>query len=190
MSSEVEFKKYHEYLLTRSRLGHLYRNYILYPKIAKNLQGKAVDIGCGIGDFCIFRKDTTGIDINPFNVNYCKQLGLKEVYTIENNFPLPDEGFDSALLDNVLEHLENPTQLISEVHRILKSHGRFVVGVPGIKGYASDPDHKVFYDLNKMKLLIEPLGFRFHHSFNMPVNLKFLSKKIRQFCLYGVFIKS
>lgn len=187
---DSELKKYHEYLLTRSTLGHIYRNYVLYPKIVKELSGKALDIGCGIGDFCMFRPNTTGIDINPYNVKYCKERGVKEAYVIENGFPVKDSEFDSALLDNVLEHLEDPSALLDDVKRVLKANGTFVVGVPGIKGYASDPDHKVFYDLEKLKTTVEKHGFKFNHAFHMPLNIPALSKKMRQFCIYGVFKKS
>jgi SAM-dependent methyltransferase len=60
--------------------------------------------------------------------------------------PFADASFDSVLLDNVLEHIEAPTLLLGEVRRVLVPGGRFLVGVPGQRGWESDPDHKVMYD--------------------------------------------
>lgn len=190
MHSESELKKYHEYLLTRSNLGHWYRKNILYPKLAPQLPGKALDVGCGIGDFCLFRPNTTGIDINPFNIEYCKKLGVKEAYVIKDGFPLQNQTFDSALLDNVLEHLEQPEVVLNDVKRVLKPGGVLVVGVPGVKGFASDSDHKIFYDEPKLVKTMQENGFDFLRSFRTPLDLPFLSQFMRQYCLYGVFVKS
>ncbi len=189
MSAEITHKQYHEYLLTRSRLGHLYRSYVLYPKVVRYLEGRTLDVGCGIGDLCLFRENTVGCDVNPYNVNHCKERGVKEAYLIEDGFPFPEKAFDSVLLDNVLEHLEEPSIVLDEVRRVLKDGGRFVVGVPGEKGYASDPDHKVFYDKEGLRALMKSYGFREETTFCTPVDLKFLSKKLRQYCLYGVYVK-
>jgi SAM-dependent methyltransferase len=182
---------YHNYLLKRSKLSQIYRNNILYPALSRQFQGRVLDVGCGIGDFLQFRKDTVGVDINKYNVEYCRKLGL-EAYPIENGkYPFGDQSFDGAILDNVLEHLTDPSPTILEIKRILKGGGRFIIGVPGKKGYTMDDDHKNFYEENDLERLLHLFGFERLRYVYGPMFLKsdFLSRSISQYCIYGVFRK-
>jgi SAM-dependent methyltransferase len=183
----TDYKSYHSYLLTRSIFAKYYRNLYLYPKITKNLTGKVLDVGCGIGDFLRFRDNTIGTDINESIVEYCKSQGL-DVFLFENGrLAFEDNSFDGVVLDNVLEHIENPTTILSEINRVLRKNGTLIIGVPGIKGYATDTDHKCFYDDLTLSS-VEKFGFQKIKSFHAPLfKSKWLSKRIRQYCIYMVF---
>lgn len=182
--------KYFEYLLyKRTRLSYIYRKYWLYPKINNNFTGsKILDVGCGIGDFLKFRPETLGIDINPKLIEHCKKNNLN-VKLIKNNiFPFSDSSFEGVLLDNVLEHIEKPNDLIFEIKRVLKLNGIFIIGVPGIKGYSYDKDHKIYYDENKLISYISNFGFKLKTVNHMPFRSNLMNKYLRQYCLYGIFI--
>ena len=176
--------------MKRSFLGDLYRRYILYPRLNLHLKGKVLDVGCGIGDMLSYRKNTIGLDVNPLNVDFCKNRQL-EVYVMEPNvIPFGDETFDTVLLDNVLEHIEKPSLLFKEMRRVLKPNGLLLIGVPGIKGYQSDDDHKVFYDEKKLYALALKNRFNVNHFFYTPlIKSKFLSKHLRQYCIYTQWSK-
>tara|TARA_Y100000591_G_C21532991_1_gene545034 strand:- start:15 stop:584 length:570 start_codon:yes stop_codon:yes gene_type:complete len=185
----VSNKEYFDYLTQRSSFGKVYRKYLLYPKLNKFLFGETLDVGCGIGDFLRFRSHTSGVDINPHLVKHCTDNALNVKQMDKDKLPHHSKSFDSAIMDNVLEHIVNPNPLLFEVHRILKDGGRLVVGVPGSLGYKSDEDHKIFYS---KKLLIDTLeknNFALHKIFGMPLNLNWLSDRIRQYCIYGIFNK-
>jgi len=182
-------ENYFEYLKTRSKLAHLYRRNVVYPGINGFLNGKVLDIGCGIGDFLSFRKNTIGADVNPFIVDYCNGLGY-EAHLIKNGvFPFQNNTFEGAVLDNVLEHLVDPQSTLTEISRILKHKGRLVIGVPGILGYQKDDDHKVFYEENEMIELLAKCGFVKVDFIYRPFYFRsqFLSRKVSQYCIYGVF---
>ena len=186
----VEHQKYFEYLKTRSKLGLVYRKYWLYPRLVKNLKAKTLDIGCGIGDFVSYRKNTFGIDINKNNVNWCKENGLPVALMEIDKIPYSDASFNSIVIDNVLEHIKNPIPMLNEAKRVLTENGILVVGVPGAYAYTTDDDHKIFYSqLNLIKTL-ENNGFTKKKIFMMPFKSKILDKYTRQYCLYGVFIKN
>ena len=74
----TEHDEYFEYLIHRSRLGAAYRTYWLYPKLTQRLQGRALDIGCGIGDMLMHRANTVGVDINPHTVAFCNARGARD----------------------------------------------------------------------------------------------------------------
>jgi SAM-dependent methyltransferase len=179
--------EYFEYLKGRGRLGWLYRRYWLYPNLCRYLNGKALDIGCGIGDFLNYRTETVGVDINPATVEWCRHMGLDAQQMSPNVLPFKDASFDSAILDNVLEHLTEPFELLNEIGRVLRPRSSLVVGVPGRRGYATDSDHKVFYDELALVKTLVAAGFRLQHLFYMPIKSAWLDLRLRQYCLYGVF---
>jgi len=106
--------------MRRSRLSGVYRRYFLYPRICHRLHGRTVDVGCGIGDFLQFRPNTIGVDINAHTVAYCKARGLDARLMEPDVLPFEDASFDSALMDNVLEHIAEPAALLRELRRVLR----------------------------------------------------------------------
>ncbi len=185
----ISKEEYFEYLNTRSKLGLVYRMKYLYPTLNKYLPGKTLDIGCGIGDFLNYKKDSIGLDINEMNVSYCQSLGLN-VQTMEPDvLGFEDDSFESIILDNVLEHIDNPVPLLIEVSRVCKPNGQVIFGVPGKKGYSWDSDHKQFYDEARLVETIETYGFKKVVVKKMPLPFNFLTNYLKNFCLYGVFKK-
>ena len=180
-------EEYFEYLRGRSRLGWLYRRYWLYPSLCRYLDGKTLDVGCGIGDFLNHRNETVGVDINPATVEWCRRRGLDAHQMSPNVLPFQDCSFDSAILDNVLEHLADPAELLSEIGRVLRPRSSLVVGVPGQRGYATDADHKIFYDEATLVSTLVTAGFRLQQLFHMPFKSAWMDAHVRQYCLYGVF---
>ena len=67
--------------------------------------------------------------------------------------------------------------------------GLLVIGVPGVKGYTKDSDHKIFYDEFLLRSTLEQHNFKLIDIFSMPFNLKVLSPLISLYCLYAVFEK-
>jgi SAM-dependent methyltransferase len=183
------YKEYFEYLNKRSHLGFLYRKYWLYPRLSKLLVGKTLDVGCGVGDMLSFRPDTTGVDINPLTVEWCRSQGRDVFEMIEDVLPFASGSFQSVMLDNVIEHLYEPTALLSEIYRVLHPGGTLVVGVPGLRGYASDADHKTFYDKEKLVDVMNAAGFTMSRLMYLPFPFPGLSRYLRQYCLYGVFVR-
>ena len=183
-----DFDGYFSYLSKRSQVGLLYRRYLLYPKLSSCLRGKTLDIGCGIGDFLSFRAHTIGVDINPYAVEYCKKKGLDAHVMQPDQLPFAARTFDSVLLDNVLEHLDIPTKLLAEIKITMNPDGLVIIGVPGKKGWYSDPDHKIYYDEKSLTACMMNAGFKLQKVFYMPFGKSsFLSLKMRQYCMYAVF---
>ena len=190
MNKFVENKDYFEYLQKRSMLGVLYHNYFLYPRLSHVLHGKVLDFGCGIGEFLKFRSNTIGVDVNEFNIEHCKTLGLKaELLDEAGGIPFENNSFSGVVIDNVIEHIlaREIDQVIDEIIRVLIPNGTIVVGVPGIKGYYSDPDHKVFYTEDNLVALFDRHGWVARRSFRVPLSWHFLERYMNQYCVYVVF---
>ena len=185
-----EYDDYFIYLRKRSKLGFFYRKLWLYPFISRHVHGKVLDVGCGIGDMLSYRPESVGVDINPATVKFCKGRGLNALLMKKDRLPFAVEVFDSIILDNVLEHIDRPLPLLGEISRVLKKNGILLIGVPGRKGYKSDPDHKIFYDEKKIKSLAIKSGFKIEKSVYLPISLKILDKIMKQFCIYAILKKS
>lgn len=178
---------YFDSLIRRKRVGLWYRNAWLYPRICRHLRGQVLDVGCGIGDMVSYRAQTIGVDINPKAVAYCRSRGLIVEQMQSDRLPFPDGAFEGAVLDNVLEHLEKPEQLLAEVRRVVRTGGSFVVGVPGEGGYASDPDHKHHYPETTLIRCVESSGFQVSTVFHQPFRSRLLDRRFRYYAIYGVF---
>jgi SAM-dependent methyltransferase len=177
---------YFTYLQTRSIFGFLYRKLFLYPKLHSYLKGRTLDIGCGVGDFLYIYKDIVGVDINIDCVNYCKSKGLNVQLMNIDVLPFEDNSFDSIILDNVIEHIENPSILLSEIKRVLTPKGILLIGVPCDKGYKFDIDHKIFYDIKSLQTLLS-IDFILKYHFYTPPFFYLFRKLFRQVALYAIF---
>ena len=183
--SKKDFKNYNSYLKKTSYLGKFYRRYILYPKLLNYIKGDFFDIGCGLGDFLSLGSNKSiGIDINPFNIEYCIKRGLNAKIIANQVFPLEDNSFNNAVLDQVLEHIKDPKYLLKETRRVLIKKGTLIVGVPCIAGYRRDPDHKLFYDLYKSTIVLKKYGFKVNNFFYYPFPFKIFGQFLSQQSLY------
>ena len=181
-------KNYSEYLNTRSKIGGIYRRFILYPRIVSHIKGNILDVGCGIGDFLKFYRNAVGVDVNQILVKKLKSEGMHVFHMDYNKIPFPDDSFDNIILDNVLEHIEDPRELLSEINRVLKLGGNFIIGVPCEKGFSYDDDHKRFYEINDLKKLLSE-NYILLNYFYTPPFLFFFRKVFRQVALYSIFKK-
>lgn len=182
MSDKYE---YSNYLKRRSKLAVLYRVKWLYPRIVSLVGDSFLDVGCGIGDMLAFHRGALGVDVNPYNVSFCKSRGLQAALMPFDQIPFESNSFDAVLLDNVLEHITDPKNLIEEIKRVLRPDGTLVIGVPGLKGQSSDLDHKIFYNEASLETLAERSGFRVNKYMYAPLfRSDFLSRVLTQYCIY------
>lgn len=188
---QIKYDEYHEFLQNRTLKSRFYREYWLYPALCRYLKGRTLDVGPGIGDFVKFRPNTVGVDINPDNVDFCSNERGLDVRLMEiDKLPFENSEFDSVNLDNVLEHIEEPIPLLNEIDRVLKTEGVFLIGVPGIHGFNTAPDHEIYYSKNDLINLITSRGYNLKKLFCMPFKCDWLFEtRLKQYCYYGVFIK-
>lgn len=103
-------------------------------KYARYIKGVVLDAGSGEGEryknFFKFDKYIK-LDIN-------KDSNPDIIGSVEN-IPLGDNGIDSIVSTQVLEHVKNPQKAVSEFYRVLKSGGHCLVTVPQLNELHEEP---------------------------------------------------
>ena len=98
-------------------------------------KGKVLDLGCGDGDYAKRLKDlgfdVIAGDIDKARFRYKNEIEFKYC-DITKEMPFPADYFDYVLLMEVVEHLRNPSVVMSEVNRIIKTNGSLVISTPNI----------------------------------------------------------
>lgn len=67
-----------------------------------------------------------------------------QIYSPLHIIPVPDDHFDAILCIAVLEHVENPEEVMHELFRVLKPRGHLILEVPFLQ-----PEHKVPADFQR-----------------------------------------
>lgn len=104
---------------------------------------RVLDVGAGKGVIAFFLQDSykCQVDAIEFNSDSIEHLrnNLENVYEIDlnnaddlSNIPIADELYDYIILADVLEHLYNPWETISNLKKKLKPDGFFVISLPHV----------------------------------------------------------
>lgn len=109
-----------------------------------SLKGKKVlDFGCGYGPLSKVLYElgakVYGIDLDKHKLQLAKKLCPREI-----NFRLSgkkkilfnDGFFDAAVLFDVIEHLDNPKDILSEVRRVVRKEGQVLVEFSPFYGFS------------------------------------------------------
>ena len=102
------------------------------------LNGKILEVGCGIGNFTKTLTDfgtVWAMDIDKDYVKQTKELvgakahvGLGDIE--KGKYFFKSERFDNAVCINVLEHIENDKQALKNLYNLLENNGHLILIVP------------------------------------------------------------
>jgi len=124
-------------------LYYLRRRQVVFL-LAASVNGIILDIGCKDARFCseLLQRGGgcyVGIDIDKQALDLDKIAHRDEAAHFllgdATRLPFPDETFDFVLITEVVEHIENEQQVISEVARVLKKGGNCILSVPTLDLY-------------------------------------------------------
>jgi SAM-dependent methyltransferase len=131
---------------------------------------KILDIGTGGGEFAYLLQslghDVSGIEPNKGYAEYSKQeYGLNVQVGFIQDIQQPDKSFDLITIWHVLEHTENPCDVLTKLYALLKPQGVLVVEVPTIEATCQSPKstfheaHIFNFNLATLRKLGEKVGF-------------------------------
>jgi SAM-dependent methyltransferase len=126
--------------------------------LANRITGKTLDIGCGNKPYAhLYGSDEyVGLEIDTPQNRASKRA---DYYYDGNRFPFADASFDSAVANEVFEHVFNPDQFLSEVVRVLKSEGMVLLTMPFVWDEHEQPYDFARYSSFGIKSILEKHGF-------------------------------
>jgi SAM-dependent methyltransferase len=126
-----------------------------YGKLVK---GKTIDIGCGSKPYEKYFASTEylGLEIET-QTNQTEKKA--DFYYDGKIFPFEDQSFDSAISNQVLEHVFTPSEFLHEANRILKPDGLCLITVPFVWDEHEQPYDYARYSSFGLKFLLETNGF-------------------------------
>lgn len=117
-------------------------------RIATYLSGRWLDFGCAEGGYtaALLRggaRSVVGVDVDEKRIDKAKMLRIPNAsfQTFDGSrLDFPEESFDGAFLNEVLEHVVDEQKSLREIHRVLKPRGYLILISPNrwfpIEGHA------------------------------------------------------
>jgi len=139
-----------------------------FLKLASLCKGNVLDIACGTGHLADFYNgDYHGIDISSVAINYAKNHRRKDVkfscIDAVNLLPFGFKNYDTVVLAEFLEHVENDEAIFFAIKKMLKSNGRIIVSVPN-GDRVPDESHFRTFTVPELRKKFSPLGnVKFHN---------------------------
>lgn len=156
-------------------------NFILNKMSGLAKGRKLLDVGCGAGNFLRHAVkdnwDCHGIEPSPYASKIAKKhLGERVTHGFFNEQSYSDASFDAVTLWYVLEHVPDPSKILTDCKRILKSDGVIFIAVPnwhyiktrrllsqikqGSVGIVHAHEHLFQFSSNTLKRMFEKNGFQ------------------------------
>lgn len=163
-------------------------------RIAKR-KGDLLDIGCGRGYLLNVARNmgwrVFGIDFSKAVVDFAKtnfnlKVKVSDIYSYNTN-----KKFDLIILNQVIEHLVNPHEVINKCEKMLRKNGLLYIATPNIKSLSSlvlknefehliPPEHLGYYEIRSLRRLLfeHRLKIIYGGSWGYSENLAGIIKKI------------
>ena len=120
------------------RAGQQRRLDLILRAAGERVGGRVLDNGCGIGVYLEHLKPyggrVTGLEFDFERAREARKSSDRIINAAAEALPFPSAGFDLILSHEVIEHVRDDRQAVSEIVRSLKPGGRLVLFCPN-RGY-------------------------------------------------------
>ena len=180
-----------------------YTRALLKQALPKYCRGKTVDIGAGYAKYRDLIKQycDSYLTVDNMSSQYQFERVDKKIDVISDvtETPFGDNEFDTVICTEVLEHVEDPFKLISEISRILKGGGYAIISSAWAAPYHREPKDYWRFSPDAYELLARRSGLEIteiyqkggffslaFYFFGRSVDLN--TKKLRKFVNYFSWI--
>lgn len=140
-------------------LAHQHLDRALATAARTHARGRLVDIGCGLKPyaklFAPYVTEHVGVD-HPDSPH---ALTAVDILATAYDIPVESASFDTALLSEVLEHLEEPLPALHECFRLLRPGGKLILTAPFVWVLHEEPRDYLRYSPHGLRWLLEQASF-------------------------------
>ncbi len=148
-----------------------------YQLLKKRDPLNLVDIGSGYGFYSAMALSLgySVVAVNPSvweNNVYEQMNGFRPIQLMFENVDFGDKKFETVIMSQVLEHIQQPKMMLEKVRELLSEGGIIAIAVPNINsfrtkiiGYRDNscywvPEHLNFFSYKGLRYLLEDVGFQ------------------------------
>jgi SAM-dependent methyltransferase len=156
-------------------------------------KGSVLDVGCGIGNFLAHARargwSVKGIDFDPDAIRAGAETfqldGLETNDLAGFRHSRPGETFDLVTFFDVLEHIDNHSEFMSDVRSLVKKDGHIAMSMPYRKGarwlipHDLPPRHLTRWDRRSLSAFLKREGFEPVYLTRRSEGLRFIILKLR-----------
>lgn len=140
----------------------------------KQSGNKLLDIGCCAGFLLDEARrmgwDVSGIELSIWASRYAAEKFNLKIYNMSlEKADFPNEYFDVIIMQDTIEHLQHPRQMLLEINRILKTNGILYINTPDIESLTSkilkakwwgiNQFHLYYFSKNSLSRILNLSGF-------------------------------
>lgn len=154
---------YQEYDFGFNATARLDHNRII-DLLTADQDDEILEIGSGFGVLLnrIPFVNKKGVESNDVAIKECRKKKLTVVKAnAEKKLPFKSSSFNFIVMNEVVEHLKDPTFTIKECLRLLKPKGRIIITTPAKSIFVHDlsPTHISEMSTKELRLLLRKCGF-------------------------------
>ena len=91
---------------------------------------RILDVGCGSSLIIQSLNNAVGMDVSMGKMRFLRGRGIPLVRASAFTLPFKDDSFDCVISSQVIEHIPFDEALFTEMHRVLRTGGKLVIGTP------------------------------------------------------------
>ena len=127
---------------------------------------RLLDLGCGTGGLLRDwrgRYRCVGVDRSRLALDVCRRKGFSALARCDlTNLPFRPEAFDTVVILDVLEHLDDDVRFLKAATRVCAAGGRIIISVPAFQSLWSQHDetfgHRRRYSARQLEQVIRSAG--------------------------------
>jgi 2-polyprenyl-3-methyl-5-hydroxy-6-metoxy-1,4-benzoquinol methylase len=141
-------------------------DYSLIDLVQEHGGPRVLDLGCGLGGYSKVLAqrgfEVAALDVVPEYVERARELGVAAKLYDGKTLPLDDDSVDTVVLFEVIEHLEDPAELLRETRRVARRNVLLSTPnctqsfgeVPIEFSHMLDVDHRQFFTVASLSELL------------------------------------
>ncbi|MFA6468256.1 MAG: class I SAM-dependent methyltransferase [Bacteroidota bacterium] len=157
--------------------------------LGKELSGNLLDIGCGTKPYepYLSVRKYIGVEIDT---ERSRTTSKADLFYDGNKLPFAAHEFDSVLANEVFEHVFNPSGFLTEINRVLKIDGKFLLTVPFVWDEHEQPHDYARYTSFGLRHILELHGFEVVRHKKSVTNAAVIFQLIAEFIYKKTYVNN